>query len=132
LYQPGVFHSNDGGSTWSKITFGAVSNSNLGRASVASLGEVAYAVLGASDGVEYAGLFESTDSGATWIARTVPSATVGGVTIDGTSAQNFSQSAFDQALAIDPSDPSGATLVFGGVGIYRSTNSGASWTFLAQ
>jgi hypothetical protein len=131
IYQYGVFFSTDGGSTWSAANLPGVSASNIGRASVAASNHIIYAAVGALDGIEYLGFFKSTDGGATWSKQQTPSATVGSVTIDGSSSSNFSQADFDQALAIDPSDPSGATVVFGGVGIYRSTNSGQNWTFLA-
>ena len=90
-----------------------------------------YAMLGAPDGIEYVGFFDSTDSGRTWARRTVPAASFDGgtVTIDGTSENNDSQSFYDQALAVSPCDPH--TIYFGGIGLYRSTDSGRSWTFLA-
>ena len=56
---------------------------------------------------------------------------VGGTTIDGSNSSNFSESFFDQTIAIDPGDATGATVVFGGVGIYRSINAGSNWTSLA-
>jgi hypothetical protein len=133
IYQYGVFHSTDGGSTWSETAFpGVSSGESIGRASLAAYNGTVYAALGAADGTGYLGFFKSTDGGNTWTAMQMPSATLGSVTIDGTGASDFSQSAFDQALAIDPSDSTESTVVFGGVGIYRSTNSGSSWTFLAQ
>ena len=88
-------------------------------------------MVGAADGIEFAGFYKSADDGVTWTQASVPSATVGGVTLDGSNSSNFSQSFFDQTLAIDPADATGATVVFGGVGIYRSTNFGTSWTSLA-
>ena len=133
IYQYGVFHSANGGSTWSEMAFpGVSSGESIGRASLAAYNGTVYAALGAADGSGYLGFFKSTDGGNTWTAMQMPSATLGSVTIDGTGASDFSQSAFDQTLAIDPSDPTESTVVFGGVGIYRSTNSGSTWTFLAQ
>ena len=92
-----------------------------------------YAMLGAPNGSTYVGFFQSTDGGATWIAASVPSVTFPTnppVTIDGTTPGNRSQEFYDQALLVSPTDP--ATVLFGGVGIYASTDAGATWTFLAQ
>ena len=92
-----------------------------------------YAMLGAPNGSTYVGFFQSTDGGATWIAASVPSVTFSTnppVTIDGTTPGNRSQEFYDQALLVSPTDP--ATVLFGGVGIYASTDAGATWTFLAQ
>jgi HYDIN/CFA65/VesB-like, Ig-like domain len=128
----GLFRSSDSANTWTEVSLPGLAAGNFGRASIAALNGTVYAMVGAADGIEYAGFFKSTDSGVTWAAETVPQATVApGVTIDGTAAGNFSQSFFDQALAIDAADSSGATVVFGAVGVYRSTDSGQSWSFLA-
>jgi photosystem II stability/assembly factor-like uncharacterized protein len=92
-----------------------------------------YAMLGALDAGEYVGFFTSIDGGATWIAASVPSVTFPTnppITIDGTTRGNSSQEFYDQALLVSPADP--ATVFFGGVGIYASTDAGDSWTFLAQ
>jgi hypothetical protein len=128
----GVFRSTDSGTTWTQVNFPGLAGA-VGRSSIAVDGDVAYAMVGAFDGIEYRGFYQSTDGGVTWTARTVPAATLaGGVTIDGTGASNYSLSSFDQSLAIDPGDQSGQTIVFGGVGIYRSSDGGATWTFLAS
>ena len=126
----GVFRSSNSGFSWTPATLPNLTG-GVGRASVAAANGVAYAMVGASDGIELAGFYKSANDGVTWTRASVPSATVGNTTIDGSSSSNFSQSFFDQTLAIDPADPTGATVVFGGVGIYRSTNSGTSWTSLA-
>ena len=92
-----------------------------------------YAMLGAPNGSTYVGFFKSIDGGATWIAASVPSVTFPTnppITIDGTTPGNSSQEFYDQALLVSPADP--ATVFFGGIGIYASTDAGASWTFLAQ
>ncbi|HEY6298685.1 MAG TPA: hypothetical protein VIW95_03490 [Candidatus Binatus sp.] len=126
----GVFRSSNSGFSWTPATLPNLTG-GIGRASVAAANGVAYAIVGASDGIEFAGFYKSANDGVTWTRASVPSAAVGGTTIDGSSSSNFSQSFFDQTLAIDSADPTGATVAFGGVGIYRSTNSGANWTSLA-
>ena len=125
----GVFRSSNSGFSWTQASLPSLTG-GVGRASVAAGNGVAYAAVGAADGIEFAGFYKSADDGVSWTQVSVPSATVGGTTIDGNSASNFSQSFFDQTLAIDPADTTGATVVFGGVGIYRSTNSGGGWTSL--
>jgi hypothetical protein len=127
----GVFRSSNSGFSWTPASLPGLTG-GVGRASVAARSGVAYAMVGAADGIEFAGFYKSADDGVSWTKASVPSATVGGTTIDGSSSSNFSQSFFDQTIAIDPADVSGATVVFGGVGIYRSTNGGASWTSLAS
>src|SRR5208282_5659855 len=106
-------------------------NGGVGRASVAAANGAAYAISGAADGIEFAGFYKSTDDGVTWAQTSVPSTTVAGTILDGRNSGNFSESYFDQTLAIDPADASGATVVFGGVGIYRSINGRSNWTPLA-
>ncbi len=126
----GVFRSSNSGFSWTQAFLPNLSG-GVGRASVAAANGVAYTIVGAADGIEFAGFYTSPDDGATWTQASVPGATVGAVTLDGSSSGNFSESFFDQTLAVDPADATGATVVFGGVGIYRSTNSGANWTSLA-
>ncbi len=126
----GVFRSSNSGFSWTPASLPNLSG-GVGRATVAAADGVAYAIVGAADGIEFAGFYKSADDGVTWTKASVPSAAVGGATIDGSSSSNFSESFFDQTLAIDPADTTGATVVFGGVGIYRSINSGSTWTSLA-
>jgi hypothetical protein len=143
-----VYSSNDGGRTFHKALFPGV-NFIEGRQTLAvgpsvpppngppapAPGGVVYAMIGAGDGNEYANMFDSFDAGASWLPGTVleptvPSFTANGVAIDGTNSEDFSQSFYDPALLVSPTDPS--TLFFGGVGLYKSAGTyGHSWTFLA-
>jgi len=132
-----VFISTNGGGTWAPasfpgLTLGPGSLNQTFRQSVAIQTvspTTIYAMVGDAGGVTYQGFFKSTNSGSTWAAETVPSATPGGiVTIDGTSSGNFSQSFYDQFLSA--SKLRAGEVAFGGVGPYLSTDSGASWTFL--
>jgi photosystem II stability/assembly factor-like uncharacterized protein len=133
-----VFRSTDGGNNWQGMVFPGVASGvgQIGRASVAisasSPGTV-YAMLGAPNGGPYLGFFKSSDDGAHWTAATVPNVSLAppAVTIDGTSTilKQFSQSSYDQALAVMPDNP--AAVYFGGVGPYISTDSGSSWDFIA-
>ncbi len=128
-----VFRSTDSGDSWTPVSLpgipaGPGTLNNMDRQSIAADNGVVYAMIGAPGGAEYAGFFKSTDSGVTWTTETVPSFTSGPVTIDGASPTNFSQSFYDQALVFDTSNPE--RVVFGGVGLYASTDSGATWDFL--
>jgi hypothetical protein len=126
----GVFLSTNSGFSWTQAVLPNLSG-GVGRTSVAAANGMAYAIVGAADGIEFAGFYQSANDGISWTAASVPSAVVGATTIDGSNSSNFSESFFDQTLAIDPADATGATVVFGGVGIYRSINAGANWTSLA-
>ena len=144
-----VYSSNDGGATFKRAVFPGV-NFNQGRQSLAvgpsvppplgppapAPGGVAYAMIGAGDGIEYASMFASFDAGATWnpgtvLSPTIPTFKSGATSIDGTNPANFSQSFYDQALLVSPTDAS--TLFFGGVGLYKSSGTyGHAWSFLAS
>ena len=70
-----VYRSTDEGNTWSAVSFPGVPATAMGRESLAvapSSPNTVYAMLGAPDGIEYVGFFDSTDSGRTWARRTVP------------------------------------------------------------
>ncbi len=115
-----------------------------------------YAMIGDVDNRHYYGFFSSgaggeswtqettpcagtTDTGATWSTNPTDctaagaSSAAGATSIDGTRATGVSsQSSYDQVLAVWPGDPTASTVYFGGIGIYRSTDGGASWDFIAQ
>ena len=132
-----VFVSTNGGTTFTAATFpsltlgpGALNQTFRQSVAIANSTTV-YAMVGDASGGAYLGLFESTNSGGIWTAKTVPSATPGNVvTIDGISDSNFAQSFYDQFLIASKLTP--GTIAFGGVGPYLSTNSGTSWSFLGS
>jgi hypothetical protein len=93
----------------------------FGRVSLASGGTTVYAMVGDENGGSYQGFMVSNNLGASgsWSAQTVPSASFtspNNVIIDGTGSNDFSQSFYDQALAVAPG--SSSTVFFGGVGLY--------------
>jgi len=132
IYQYGVFGSNDGGSSWYGINFPGIANTQIGRASVVARNNNVYVALGAADGVEFLGFFRASDGGHNFGQIQTPAANLPTSTIDGTDPSNFSRADYDQALALDLSDPNLATVIFGGVGIYRSTDNGNHWSFIGQ
>ena len=134
-----VFYSHNGGTTWTQAAFpGGVLHQGrqglaIGPPDAAGEPGIVYALIGAQDGLEYVGFFASVDGGVTWnpgtfLAPTVPSFTQGGVTIDGTGSANDAVSFYDNTILVSPS--SSSTVFVGGVGLYRSTDHGHTWTFL--
>ncbi|HVN26958.1 MAG TPA: hypothetical protein VMT64_00650, partial [Candidatus Binataceae bacterium] len=126
----GAFASTDGGNTWSSINFPGLSSGSAGRVKIAvSQSGTVYLMVGEaqdlSDGaVSFLGFYKSTDFGNSWATETVPCENG----IDGTptgagsacGASYYAQSWYDQALLVDPRDPSDNTVVFGGVELYIS------------
>lgn len=151
IHRVGIYYSTNSGGTWTAVC--SVSNPqcglSVGRISLAteppgsatsSAGTV-YAMYGDTAGIAYSGFFSSTNFGVNWVQRTIPVRQLGTapncVVIDGPS--NFattcaggqsSQSFYDQVIAVSPASP--ATVYFGGLGPYLSTDSGTTWTFLAS
>jgi hypothetical protein len=138
----GIFRSTDSGATFSAITLPGVTNGQVGRSSIAAYGGTIYVMVGSSDMTTYLGFFKSTDSGSTWTQEKVPCEIFRGISvIDGTATgansncgqpptPGGSQSFYDQALAIQPGGQ-GNTVVFGGVGLYLSADSGQDGLFSA-
>ncbi len=109
-----------------------------------------YAISGDPDQSHYVGFSSSGAGGESWTKKTTPCAATADmgttwstnptdcaaantVSIDGELAEGGSSQAFyDQALAVWPGDPTADTVYFGGLGIYRSTDGGGSWDFIAK
>ncbi len=138
-----VYYSHDGGQTFTAASFpgGSIAQGRqslaVGSPKSAGLPGVVYAMIGAENGSSYTNLFVSFDGGVTWnpttgpnaiLTPTVPSFTQNGLVLDGTGVGNVSQSYFDQAMLVSPSNSK--VVYFGGVGLYESTNWGNQWSFL--
>jgi hypothetical protein len=134
-----VYYSNNGGQTFTAAdfppTFFLQGRQSLAVGPPVGRGQsgIVYAIVGAPNGVGYVNMFVSLDAGLSWnpksiLSPTVPSYSQNGNVLDGTGSGNVSQSYFDQALMVSPTDPE--TVYFGGVGLYESSNYGNQWTFL--
>jgi hypothetical protein len=136
-----LFKSTDGGGTFNPecftndaptCTFPSGLN-QLDRISIAvapSSPTTVYAMIGAPDQNEYKDFRVTTTGGSTWTSETPPSAVLLPSTIDGNSSSNFANEFYNQTALVSPTSPS--TYFYGSVGIYESTNTGASFSFLAQ
>lgn len=114
LYAGAVGHirkSTDYGGTWVTKSTGLPGSRNVQALAIhPTTPSILYA------GVESSGVYKSVDSGETWAPL--------GPTVGASSLSVY-------GLAIDPADPNriyAAGLVAAGVGVYVSTNAGASWT----
>jgi hypothetical protein len=127
----GILVSDDGGSTWTLETAsGAFAGVVIGQIAVdPTNANVAYAAVGGfGENGNYfvnTGIWKTTDGGATWTNMT------GADGLDTASAWS--------AVVIDPTTPTAIYAAIGSMdggsghnGIYRSTNSGATWSFLAN
>jgi hypothetical protein len=127
----GVWLSSDSGKTWGKADLGGGMDDGA-RTSLAlapSVSGTLYAMAGDANGTAYNGFFRSSDFGATWSRRTVPTVTVAGTVYDGTGGPGtFAQSSYDQALVVAPGNAD--QVFFGGVMPYRSNDGGETWRAL--
>jgi hypothetical protein len=139
-----VFVSTDGGGAWSEanlpgIPTGTINEISRAALTVTSAGAGApatvYTSVGGKDPRFLRGFFVSTDSGTSWAARSIPSKVLssGGFTVtldgDGSGLGAYGQSSYDQTVAVVPGQPQ--VVFFGAVGAYLSTDSAASWNFIA-
>jgi uncharacterized protein (TIGR03437 family) len=121
----GIYRSSDGAATWTSVLAGTGTSVLFDPTN----GSIAYAALGNVNGNAINGVYRSTDGGQTWTlltgsgANALPSANVGRIEI-----------------AISPSTPTtlyagiqdSSTATFGDLlGIYKSTDSGATWNNLS-
>ncbi len=118
----GVFKSTNSGATWTQLSIGVPSDSvgrmalDLCRAQPSTLYGVIVSGKGSSN---LKAVIKSTNDGATWSR------------INNASTPNFFSTYgwYLCELAVDPQNP--AIVTIGGVGIYRTVNSGTSWTSIS-
>ena len=128
-----IFRSIDG------INFTNIYNANLSNSRVQialskTNGAVAYGLLQGSGTTEPVRIIKTTDTGATWAASNVVNS---GVTLPkdkdtGIPANDFTrgQSFYDLVIVTDPTND--ATVYVGGIDLFRSTNSGSTWTQISK
>jgi len=131
-----IYYSNNGGASWTLATLSGVSFP-VGRITISAArdGATAYAILedttNASTKVAR-GVLKSADKGVTWTWSAAP--TVAGGLFQGSGLQmtgDGGQGWYNQGLAVDPSNPS-RIFVGANLALYRSSDSGASWTQLTH
>ena len=121
----GIYRSSDGAATWTSVLAGVGTSVLFDPTN----GKIAYAALGNVNGNAINGVYRSSDAGQTWTllsgsgANALPSVNVGRIEV-----------------AISPSTPTtlyagiqnSSTTAFGDLlGIYKSTDSGATWNNLS-
>ena len=136
-----IYRSTDG------VNFTNVYNANLqgSRVQIAlskTNGAVAYGLLQGSGTTEPVRIIKTTDTGSTWSASNVSGS---GVTLPqdadvaipeqgyaGIPANDFTrgQSFYDLVIVTDPTND--ATVYVGGIDLFRSTNSGSTWTQISK
>ena len=101
----GLYHSTDGGSTWTSVSDDVLSSSTSVQAIVFSPGSAAVIYVGTGDG-----LYQSTDGGDSWVLLDNGLSSSTGVT----------------AVAVSPRQPS---RVYAGTanGVFVSTDGGSTW-----
>lgn len=126
-YGEGILESSDGGKTWSQVTSadnGAESFIGMGFSKIifdaanpqVVLSAVSDHTAGDPQAADYAGIYRSTDHGATWA-----------LVLQGASATDGSAT----DLAYDPAAKTYYAALTGN-GIYKSTDQGATWTAVAS
>ncbi len=129
----GILVSDDGGSTWTLETAsGAFAGVVIGQIAVdPTNADVAYAAVGGyglnGNNLVNTGIWKTTDGGTTWTNMTAAS------------PNNLDSASAWSAVVIDPTTPTSIYAAIGAMdggtgnnGIYRSTNSGVTWSFLAN
>jgi len=135
----GVYESTDSGQTWTQLTNGLPTGSDVERVSlgISQDGSHVYAVITDGDYRDYPkepyfgdlldkAIFVSSDGGATWTARKV--STIPGMVNDDGTRQWW----YDSLAAVDPSVSAGTTAYVGGTDLWQTTDGGQTWTNLTN
>ena len=117
--------------SWSAQDFSAVNNARRVEIACAPANKnIIYAIAAnaaPSGNSDIAWCKKSTDGGSTWGDITIPTLVDDNVT-------HFTrrQAWYDLILAVKPSDPSGDTLIAGGIDLHTSFNGGTTWTGISH
>jgi photosystem II stability/assembly factor-like uncharacterized protein len=125
-----IFKSTDTGLTFESVSEGLPS-SGVGRIEMAvtqANPSVIYAVLSNSES-GFKGLYKSSDSGATWVAKSTE-AEINIFSYEANGSGGTGIAWYAIALAVDQQDEN--TVYSGSVNLWKSTNSGTSWTLSAH
>ena len=120
------YRSTDGGVNFSQITNGLPTTGNRLVIGVSPANpNYVYALVGGTSGL--VGCYLSTNSGQSFVTKST-SPNILGYSANG--SDNSSQSWYDLAIAVDPSNAS--IIYVGGVNIWKSTNGGSTWSIVAH
>ncbi len=122
----GIYKSTNGGTTWTKLTGGGLPSSGYGRIELAcapSNQNRVYALYQSTSTYDCYGIYRTDNGGTSWTTLSNPAAF---------GMSNFcrGQAWYDLICAVDPNND--ARVFIGGIDILVSTNSGSSWTQIAQ
>jgi len=122
----GIYSSSDG-TTWTKLNTGSNGFPSTGIRRIeigcapSNANTIYCLVQGSGNGMN--GIYKSTNKGSTWTSVTMPTDADPGVSTDFTRG---AQAWYDLSIAVDPN--SASTLFIGGIDLFKSTNSGSSWS----
>ncbi len=131
----GIYKSTDGGANWMRLA-GGLPKTDFGRVELAlapSASTTLYAAFQDSTRNRFGTLLsvmKSTDAGATWNALTIPSDSLYEDPCTFREGSAVRQCWRDLILAIGPKDPNEVWI--GGVGFFKSSDGGSSWTEMQQ
>ena len=121
----GIYKTTNGGASFTKLTTGLPTSgyTRIAMAISFSNPQVLYATL-TSSSYNTRGVYKTTNGGTSWDSVAIPRDAL-------TNATHLAgQGWYNNVLAVDPTNP--AVVYAGGVNLYKSTNSGGSWTMISN
>lgn len=115
----GIYKSSNGGSSWTKV-YTSSGEYRIELACAPTNSDVVYMVSHSSSTNDANAVRRSDNGGGSWTSVSNP--------VDDVNSQNFcrGQAWYDISLVVDPNNET--TVYMGGIDLYKSTNSGTSWT----
>ncbi len=124
----GVYRrSTNSGDTWTTVSLGTSGAGRIALGVTPANPDYVYALVAASSGGGFRGMYRSTDSGLSWL-ETSTTPNILGWEVDGSTSGG--QGSYDLAIAVSQTN---ADQVFiGGVNNWRSDDGGASWSIISM